>query len=63
MLQPGKIIEINDRIFLIEKLNYDDDGELDTIRAKCLTPMDGDSSEYFSLEVYDEDLIVAYTIQ
>lgn len=60
---PGKIIEIHDRVFVIAECIYDSNGELDAIKARCITPRDGDESEWFSLEVYDEDAIVAYTLQ
>ncbi len=59
---PGKIIELNDRVFKIQKCFYDDDGMLESVRAECITPKDGDSSEWFSLEIYDESLVDAYTL-
>jgi hypothetical protein len=59
---PGKIVELNDRIFIIERVHYEQ-GELVGMTAKCLTPRDGDSSKWYTLEVTDESLIVAHTIQ
>ena len=58
---PGKIVELHERIFYIEQCHYEG-GELTSMTARCLTPQDGDTSEWFTLEVSDEDLIVAYTI-
>jgi hypothetical protein len=62
-LVPGKIVEINERVFLVDKLIYDEDGELERIQAKCLTPKDGDTSEWFTLEITDECLIPIFTLQ
>lgn len=61
-LLPGKIIEIHDRVFEVAECFYDSDGRLGSIRARCLTPREGDESEWFSLEVYDESMITAYTL-
>jgi len=63
MVIPGKIIEIHERVFMIEKCIYNAKGVLDCIHARCLTPKEGDESEYFSLEIYDEMQVVTYTLQ
>lgn len=60
---PGKLIETHERVFLVNECHYDEDGDLAAITAKCLTPRDGDTSEWFTLEVYDENLIEAHTLQ
>lgn len=48
---------------MIEKCIYNAKGVLDCIHARCLTPKEGDESEYFSLEIYDEMQVVTYTLQ
>lgn len=60
---PGKIVELNERVFLIDKCHYDSDGELVAMTAKCLTPKDGDSTAWFTLEVNDPMAIQAHTLQ
>jgi hypothetical protein len=62
MVIPGKIVELNGRVFIIDRCHYDEDGDLIAMTARCITPQEGDTSKWFTLEVCDESLLVAYTL-
>lgn len=61
---PGKIVELGERVFIVDTLHRELDGTLAAITALCLNPQPGDDDqEWWALEVTDEDLLVAHTIQ
>lgn len=59
---PGKILELQDRIFRITECYVDDEGELERLAVKCLNPREGDKSPYWAIEVVNEHLLKVFTI-
>jgi hypothetical protein len=65
MVEPGKIVELQGSIFLVESIYRDRSGELKSFIAKVLlrdVDEDDDAGALVGLEVFDEELLSVYTV-